>query len=166
MEVFYINQELENTLTDKVGESLIEVLKDVKAKDVLFVALGPDYSAGLTMRLLHKAGKVNGSLSDMIFVDLPFPGEEVEKYKGILKFLVPHMKSQAKKVVFVEAGTLTGNNFTWVKETCLEGGYSSEDIITVSLVEMNTSKFKCDIVGQHIDAMPEFWWEADLDVWK
>ena len=44
-------------------------------------------------------------------------------------------------------------------------GYENDDIITVALIEMNSSKFKCDYVQAYTDTIPEFYWERYNKHW-
>jgi hypothetical protein len=65
----------------------------------------------------------------------------------------------------VEAAVLSGNNYTWIKEMLLDMGYENDDIITVALIEMNSSVFKCDYVQAYTDTIPEFYWERYNKHW-
>ena len=69
------------------------------------------------------------------------------------------------KIILCEAAVLSGNNYTWIKERLLDMGYENDDIITVALLEMDSSKFKCDFVGEYVSDMPEFYWERYNKNW-
>ena len=106
-----------------------------------------------------------GTMLDMIGVDVPYPGEERDYYE--LKFKKESMILPVlyDKIILVEAAVLSGNNYTWIKERLLDRGYENDDIITVALIEMNSSKFKCDYVQAYTDTIPEFYWERYNKHW-
>jgi hypothetical protein len=72
---------------------------------------------------------------------------------------IKNLKYKYDKIILVEAAVLSGNNYTWLSKCLKDIGYKDEDIITVALLEMSSSIFKCNYVGEYVDSIPEFYWE-------
>ena len=165
----YISNELEETATCKVLASLQEIMDkewgDWKTDDVLVVCVSPDYSGAIGMRVLH------GLTRDRVFpyydtADVSFPDsseEFIQECKLEFRVLLGMWRTQVSKIVLIEAGILTGGNYTWMSRMIEEFGFQKP--ITVALVERVQSKFKCDVVGMYCEKMPTFWWEQYNKHW-
>lgn len=166
----YINEELEKQLNTKVAQLTKEFVSNLgfsgPAERLGVLCIGPDYSGTVAMRVLHGLAK-NRKLPTLICLDVPFPGEAHDNYQKIAEFLLPHLKEKFDVIVLIKAAVLSGKNYTWIVETLTkEGvGFDEKNIITVASVELESSSFKSKVVGQVVSDMPEFWWEADLEVW-
>ena len=155
-----------------IGRVLVN-LKEIMSKewgewvtdDVLVVCVSPDYSGIVGMRVLH------GLSRDRVFpyydsADVSFPDSDeefIEECKLEFRILLGKWRQSVSKIVLVEAGILTGGNYTWMSRMIDEFGF--ERPITVALVERVQSKFKCDVVGMYCEDMPTFWWEEDNKHW-
>lgn len=163
----YVNEELEKQLNAKVSyltKQLVDGL-GVPVERLGVICIGPDYSGTVAMQVLHGLAK-NRKLPEFVVLDVPYPGESKDHYQQVVKLLLPHLKQKLDVLVLVEAAVISGNNYTWLLETLTSpGGYEEKDIITVASLELQSSVFKSKIVGQVVEDMPEFWWEADLEVW-
>ena len=167
--VMYIGNEVEQRAISRVLVNLKELMTrkwgEWETNDVLVVCVSPDYSGMVGMRVLH------GLTRSRVFpyydsADVPFPDsseEFVEECKLEFRLLLGMWRTLVSKIVLVEAGILTGGNYTWMSKMIEEFGF--ELPITVALVERNKSKFKCDVVGMYCETMPEFWWEEDNKHW-
>ena len=165
----YISKEIEDQAIGRVIEGLKGVMSrewgEWVTDDVLVVCVSPDYSGIVGVRVLH------GLSRDRVFpyydcADVPFPDsseEFVEECKLEFRLLLGQWRQSVSKIVLVEAGILTGGNYTWMSRMIDEFGF--EKPITVALVERNQSKFKCDVVGEYCEQMPTFWWEEDNKHW-
>lgn len=164
----FISKELEYSLLEK----LVGLVKDLDLsvdRDKLGVfCVSPDYSSIVGLRVLHALSR-DGELPQYAFLDVAYPDDPKEKketYQQIVQMMLPYYKKALDKVIFVEAAVLTGNNYKWIKEEFIKAGFKEEDIITVALLESKDSVFKCDLVGQHVDDMPEFYWEEYNKHWE
>ncbi len=71
-----------------------------------------------------------------------------------------------KTVILVEAGVITGGNYTFMVNHLIELGFN---IVTVALFENEHSKFKCDVVGEYYDSKVqelEFYYERFNNHWN
>ena len=118
-------------------QGLLKRLPRVDPHDTVVLNVSPDYSSTVSMHIAHHLSE-EGTMLDIVSVDVPYPGEERDYYE--LKFKI--------------------------KERLLDRGYENDDIITVALTEMNSSKFKCDYVQAYTDTMPEFYWERYNKHWE
>jgi hypothetical protein len=145
-------------------QSLLRQLPKVDPFFTLVLNVSPDYSSTVSMQTAHYLSG-NGKMLDMHPVDVPYPKESKDLYEKQFKEDSKIFTYRYDKIILVEAAVLSGNNYTWLKEILLDLGYENDDIITVALLEMTTSKFKCDYVGEHTDTMPEFYWERYNSHW-
>ena len=165
----YIGKELEDELSDKVVRGLLWVMgirwKEWEVDDVLVVCVSPDYSGMIGVRVLHGLSK-GREFPCYAVADVPFPdsdSEVVNECKLEFRLLLGKWRSRVSKIILVEAGVLTGGNYTWMSRMIEEFGF--QEPITLALVEKEVSKFKCDVVGLYCEDMPEFWWEEDNSHW-
>jgi len=145
-------------------QGLLEKLPRVDPYDTVVLNVSPDYSSTVSMHIAHHLSE-EGSMLDMVGVEVPYPGEDKDYYEMEFKKKCRFLPILYGKVILVEAAVLSGNNYTWIKQMLLDRGFKDEDIITVALTEMNSSKFKCDYVQAYIDSMPEFYWERYNKHW-
>lgn len=116
------------------------------------------------MQVAHHLSE-EGRMLDLVGVDVPYPGEERGFYVREFKRLALGFPIRYDKIILCEAAVLSGKNYTWIKEVLLDRGYENDDIITVALLEMETSVFKSDFVGEYVKGMPEFYWERYNKHW-
>jgi hypothetical protein len=150
----YINPESEYALI----QDLFSKIPKVDSIRTVVLNVSPDYSSIVAMQLAHHLS-VEGKMLDLISVDVPYPKEDRLVYKERFEQISKDFKSKYDKIILVEAAVLSGNNYTWLTQCLRDIGYDDENIVTVSLLEMTTSIFKCDYVGEYVDSMPEFYWE-------
>jgi hypothetical protein len=145
-------------------QGLMQTLPKVDPYTTLVINVSPDYSSTVAMQIAHYLSD-EGKMLDLFELDVPYPGEGKDFY--LLKFIKEFEKHipKYKKVILCEAAVLSGKNYTWIKEVLLKYGYKDEDILTVALLEMKSSIFKSDFVGEYIDSMPEFYWEKYNKNW-
>ena len=139
-------------------QSLFKVIPNTNSIRTLVLNVSPDYSSIVAMQLAHHLS-VDGKMLDLVSVDVPYPQEDKDVYKEKFEQINKEFKNKYDKVILVEAAVLSGNNYTWLSKCLKDIGYKDEDIITVALLEMSSSIFKCNYVGEYIDSMPEFYWE-------
>lgn len=139
-------------------QSLFKVIPNTNSIRTLVLNVSPDYSSIVAMQLAHHLS-VDGKMLDLVSVDVPYPQEDKDVYKEKFEQINKEFKNKYDKVILVEAAVLSGNNYTWLSKCLKDIGYKDEEIITVALLEMSSSIFKCNYVGEYIDSMPEFYWE-------
>ena len=152
--MIHINYEKEYTLI----QSLFKKIPNTNSIRTLVLNVSPDYSSIVAMQLAHHLS-VDGKMLDLISVDVPYPQEDKNLYKKKFEKINKKFKKNYDKIILVEAAVLSGNNYTWLTQCLKDIEYKNEDIITVSLLEMSSSIFKCNYVGEYVENMPEFYWE-------
>jgi hypothetical protein len=169
--VFLIDAELEFSLIKKVCSEVKEKFEDLPdISKVGVICVSPDYSGTVGMRVFHNLvdkkfseGFPEGfpeKFPEYICVDTPLSSETADQeknYKVIIEVLAPYLKQKLEKLVLVSS--FDSNHYTWIKEGLLKANFAEEDLTFVSLVESKDSVFNADIVGEHIDLEPKFWWE-------
>lgn len=145
-------------------QELFKKLPAVDPYKTLVLNISPDYSSTVSMQIAHYLSQ-DGKMLDIEGVDVPFPGENRGYYEQDFKQLTLNFPTKYDKIILCEAAVLSGKNYTWLKEILLDRGYKNDEIITVALLEMNSSIFKSDYVGEYISDMPEFYWERYNKHW-
>jgi hypothetical protein len=139
-------------------QSLFKTIPNTNSIRTLVLNVSPDYSSIVAMQLAHHLS-VDGKMLDLVSVDVPYPQEDKGIYKEKFEQINKEFKNKYDKIILVEAAVLSGNNYTWLSKCLKDIGYKDEDIITVALLEMSSSIFKCDYVSEYVDSIPEFYWE-------
>jgi hypothetical protein len=155
---------IDNLKEYELIQGLLKRLPRVDPNDTLVINVSPDYSSTVSMQIAHHLSE-EGRMLDMFPLDVPYPGESIDNYQYEFKRGGQFIPYRYHKVILVEAAVLSGNNYTWIKEMLLDMGYENDDIITVALIEMNSSVFKCEYVQAYTDTMPEFYWERYNKHW-
>jgi hypothetical protein len=165
----YISKELEEEATDKVIRGLLWVMgmrwKEWETEDVLVVCVSPDYSGMIGLRVLHGLSK-GREFPNYAVADVPFPDsdeEVIDECKLEFRLLLGKWRNRVSRIILVEAGVLTGGNYTWMTRMIEEFGFDKP--ITVALIQREDSKFDCDVIGDYSSGMPTFWWEEDNKHW-
>lgn len=145
-------------------QGLLKRLPSVDSYTTLVLNVSPDYSSTVSMQVAHYLSAY-GRMLDIVGVDVPYPGEGKEDYEKVFKRVSLEFPIKYDKIILCEAAVLSGKNYKWIKEVLLDRGYENDDLITVSLLEMESSVFKCDFVGEYVREMPEFYWERYNKHW-
>lgn len=145
-------------------QSLMQQLPKVNPYTTLVINVSPDYSSTVAMQIAHYLSD-EGKMLDLFELDVPYPGETKEYYLEKFQKEFTEYVSKYDKVILCEAAVLSGKNYTWITKALLEYGYKKENIITVALLEMESSIFKSNFVGEYINTMPEFYWERYNKNW-
>lgn len=130
----------------------------------LIINVSPDYSSTISLHLAHHLS-ADGEMMTIIPVDVPYPDEDAGPYRN--EFIKKLPLFNKPKLVLVEAGIITGGNYTFMKEV-LEN-IPGKEVITVAQYENIHSKFKCDVVGRYYNweqEQLEFYWERENKHWK
>lgn len=163
----YVSRELEWTVLQELCRKLEKL--DTHPNHTLVVTVSPDYSATVGMHVAHHLSK-DGDMLDMSTIEVPFPGEDVLHYKqAFLNQLNENGIRKChyyKNIILVEAGVITGKNYTWITE-CLD--IAGITYHTAALFENLDSIYKSDVVGRYYresDRALEFYWERPNKHWK
>ena len=130
-------------------QSLMQQLPKVNPYTTLVINVSPDYSSTVAMQIAHYLSD-EGKMLDLFELDVPYPGETKEYYLEKFQKEFTEYVSKYDKVILCEAAVLSGKNYTW---------------ITKALLEMESSIFKSNFVGEYINTMPEFYWERYNKNW-
>ena len=135
----------------------------------LMLMVSPDFSGIVTTIMSQGISKPE---HDLIYVDcihVPDPDEEpklfVERFKSDWKNIQRGFETKPyNKFILVEAGVISGRNYSWLSEMMVEQmSVVPENILTVALYESIKSEFKCDLVSNYYNHKKEdlcFWWEV------
>jgi hypothetical protein len=162
----YVNRDHEWLTTQVVCKSLEAY--ETSPVNTCVAIVSPDYSASIGMHVAHHLSN-EGEMLDMLYIDVPYPDEAPDYYRD--KFLDPNNPNgivsfyKYDKVVLVEAGIITGGNYTFLEKVF---NLHKIDLITVAQYENVHSKFQSDVVGEYYDsevAELEFYWERYNKHW-
>ena len=159
---------------DHEWQTIQEVCKKLEAietspLDTCVAIVSPDYSSTVGMHIAHHLSK-DGEMLDIKGIDVPFPDEPTDVYYDA--FLEPkgvdsvRRFAMYKRVILVEAGIITGKNYTFLKNVFT---LHNIEVITVAQYENVHSQFQSDIVGAYYDSEVEeleFYWERYNKHWK
>lgn len=136
----------------------------IHPEDTVVLNVSPDYSSTVAMQLAHYLSK-DGEMLNMVSVDVAYPDEDNTKYhKKFSKQITKLLKY--KTVILVEAGVITGKNYTFMHKELVDAGYN---VISVALYESDASEFKSDVVGRYYDPLEgelEFYFETYNKHWE
>jgi len=161
MNSLYIDQDWELKLIDNVANSIRRsnwLDKDptlFSDQKIAILQLSYEYSGLFAQVLAHRLSSS----------DEPMPIEPVNiPYKNEFEIEIhPDKLDPYHKLIVLDSGCLSGNNFTKVKKRLIDYGYSSKDIIFVCLACSSESVFKpdhCPLLFDGAKAMIHFWWEC------
>lgn len=136
-------------------------------KQTLMVMVSPDFSGIVTTILAQAVSPDDGEMMYVDVIHVPDPDEDRELFKTRFRHDFPQIQKSFEaepmtKFILVEAGIISGRNYTWVVEEMMKFGVPRENIITVALFQNIHSAFECDYVGEYYDDTKEdlcFWWE-------
>ncbi len=137
---------------------------EINPTDTLILNVSPDYSSIISQWMIHEFSK-DGEHVEMIGVEVPYPDQSWKGYE--LNFMIQFKEypDHYKNFVLVEAGVITGNNYTWLTNCMFKDFDITPDrILTTALYQNKNSIFRCDCVGEEFDSNIEeicFSWERE-----
>lgn len=151
-ELYFVDRHKELVLYQRVVDKLKKNTKfDINPEDTLLINVSPDYSSIISMLLLHEFSR-DGEILDMFNVEVPYPDQLPNPFQ--LKFeetFKTYVKSY-KNFILVEAGVISGRNYTWLIDTMTNMfNIEKENILTVALCQNIHSQFDCDVIGELYD---------------
>ena len=162
MDCLYVDQSWELKLIDSVADSIRRsnwLNGDPKISDedqkIAILQLSYEYSGLFAQVLAHRLS-LSGEPMSIEPVNIPYKNEfEVQIH--------PDKLDPYAKLIVLDSGCLSGNNFTKVKKLLIDYGYNSKDIIFVCLACSSESVFKpdhCPLLFDGTKSMIHFWWEC------
>ena len=161
MNALYIDQDWELKLIDNVADAIRRsnwldgdptLFSDQK---IAILQMSYEYSGLFAQVLAHRLS-VSGEPMSIEPVNIPYKNEfEVQIH--------PDKLDPYHKLIVLDSGCLSGNNFTKVKHLLIEYGYSPKDILFVCLACSSESMFKpdhCPLLFDGAKSMIHFWWEC------
>jgi hypothetical protein len=148
----------------QLTQRLIHMFPKVEPITTAVFCVSPDYSSGVAMQVAHHLSD-RGNMPDLHMVEVPYPKESIDQYIEELDILLDSIVGRYDKIVLVEAAVLSGNNYTWIVDMICSRGFEREDIIATALIQKADSIFECDLVGDYVTDMPEFYWERYNKHW-
>jgi hypothetical protein len=163
----YVSLEEEKFTIVKMCE-LLET-KKFHPSDTVVAMVSPDYSATIAMHVAHHLS-ADGEMLDIIPVPVAYPDEDPEPnrrtFMNVKNPYGLHAFKKYKKVILVEAGIITGNNYKYLTE--LFKNKTDLEVYTVAQYENVHSVYKSDFVGRYYDSEKqelEFYWERYNKHW-
>lgn len=139
-------------------QRLIHQVPECEPTTTAVLCVSPDYSSNVAMQVCHHLSK-RGIMPSFFWVDVPYPKEDVRPYVIQFSEFLEGLTPQYEKIYLVEAAVLSGNNYTWLVHMLMDHGFDRDDICTVALIQKADSIFDCDVVGDYVVDMPEFYFE-------
>jgi len=102
-----VNREEEWITIQKVCKDLEEY--GINPLNALILNISPDYSSSISMHIAHHLSSM-GEMMEMIPVGVPYPDEDPRPYRDAFMKKLPLLTKN--KIVLVEAGIITGSNYT------------------------------------------------------
>jgi hypothetical protein len=166
-EILNVSFNDEQFLIENIASELIR--DGFSADNTVVITVSTDYSSiiGQTLRHLLSSG---GEICDGFGIDVPYPDEQWGyKYLSELNSVMDIYghKLQGKRVLLVEAGVISGGNYTFLDNYLRQRGITN--IYTVAMFESTGSVYNSSYVGEYYNNNDEdltFWWEMDNNHWK
>lgn len=134
----------------------------------LMLMVSPDFSGIVTTIMAQQLSTPGEPLMYVDCIHVPDPDEDPKLFRERFIRDWPSIQRSfedkpMEKFILVEAGVISGRNYTWLVDTMVNQlSVPKDNILTVALYESVCSEYKCDIVGDHYCHLEEdlcFWWE-------
>jgi len=147
-----IDRDWELRLIDKVCD---DVRTSFGVVDCAILQLSYEYSGLLAQLMAHKLSVSDGPL-DIEPVNIPYAGEFTVR-------IHPDQLDPYQKLIVVDSGCLSGNNFHNIEKLLIDYGFSRSRLCFCTLACDLRSRFKPDICPLWFNGetdMVHFWWET------
>lgn len=152
----YIDRNWEAKSIDKICQEIrlfpsIDLLKD----KIAILQLSYEYSGLMAQLIAHKLS-VKDEPIDIEPVNIPYKNE-------FEAFIHPDQLDPYNKLIVVDSGCLSGNNFTKIQNKLLDYGFRRNDLFFTCIACDLNSVFKPDFCPIYFDGdhyMITFWWET------
>ena len=152
----YIDRDWETKSIDRICQEIrsfpnINLLQD----KIVILQLSYEYSGLMAQLMAHKLS-LKGEPLDIEPVNIPYKNE-------FEAFIHPDQLDPYDKLIVVDSGCLSGNNFTKIYKKLLDYGFKHSDLFFTCIACDLNSVFKpnfCPIYFDGDQYMIHFWWET------
>ena len=155
MNSVYVSQQYELKLIDDVASSIRKSGLLDGDQNIGILQLSYEYS-GLFAQILSHRLSLSGEPMPIEPVNIPYKNE-------FPVFIHPDKLDPYTKLIVLDSGCLSGNNFTKVKKQLIDYGFSPHNLCFVCLACSTESIFKpdhCPLLFDGASSMIHFWWEC------
>jgi hypothetical protein len=155
----FIDREWETKAIDKICEYITDYdLFDFALNKIAILQLSYEYSGLMAQLMSHKLSVKNEPL-DIEPVNIPYKNE-------FEAFIHPDQLDPYSKLIVVDSGCLSGNNFKKIEQRLLDYGFDRSHLFFACVACDLNSIFKPDFCPIYFDGdnyMINFWWETKTD---
>ena len=152
----YIDREWETKCLDRICEEIsINFLPNLQTEKVAILQLSYEYSGLMAQLMAHKLSTNNEPL-DIEPVNIPYKNE-------FETFIHPDQLDPYEKLIIIDSGCLSGNNFKKIEKKLLDYGYPRLQLYFTCVACDLNSIFRpdfCPIYFNGDEHMVSFWWET------
>jgi hypothetical protein len=155
MNSVYVSQQYELRLIDDVASSIRKSGFLEGDQNIGILQLSYEYS-GLFAQILSHRLSLSGEPMPIEPVNIPYKDE-------FPVFIHPDKLDPYTKLIVLDSGCLSGNNFTKVQKQLIDYGFKKEHLQFVCLACSTESIFKpdhCPLLFDGTSSMIHFWWEC------
>jgi len=152
----YIDRDWETKSIDKICQEIrLFPSIDLNQDKVAILQLSYEYSGLMAQLMAHKLSMKDEPL-DIEPINIPYKNE-------FEAFIHPDQLDPYNKLVVVDSGCLSGNNFTKIYNKLLDYGFKQSDLFFTCIACDLNSIFQPDFCPIYFDGnqyMVHFWWET------
>jgi hypothetical protein len=152
----YIDREWETKCLDRICEEIsINFLPNLQTEKVAILQLSYEYSGLMAQLMAHKLS-TNHEPLDIEPVNIPYKNE-------FETFIHPDQLDPYEKLIIIDSGCLSGNNFKKTEKKLLDYGYPRLQLYFTCVACDLNSIFRpdfCPIYFNGDTTMVHFWWET------
>lgn len=152
----YIDQKWELKCIDKICDYIKDTgLFDFELDKIAILQLSYEYSGLMAQLMAHKLA-VNNEPLDIEPVNIPYKNE-------FEAFIHPDQLDPYTKLIVVDSGCLSGNNFRRIEKKLLDYGFQKSDLFFTCVACDLNSIFQPDFCPVYFNGdtdMVTFWWET------
>lgn len=155
MNSVYVSQQYELKLIDDVASSIRKSGLLEGDQNIGILQLSYEYSGLFAQILSHKLSLL-GEPMPIEPVNIPYKNE-------FPVFIHPDKLDPYTKLIVLDSGCLSGNNFTKVQKQLIDYGFKKENLQFVCIACSTESIFQpdhCPLLFDGTSSMIHFWWEC------
>lgn len=158
----YIDRDWETKCIDKICDSIRDTGDfDFELDKIAVLQLSYEYSGLMAQLISHKLSHRNEPL-DIEPVNIPYKNE----FEAIIH---PDQLDPYDKLIVVDSGCLSGNNFRNIQNKLLDYGFKRKNLFFTCVACDLNSVFKpdfCPVYFNGDNTMITFWWETKTDKFR
>lgn len=162
MKALYIDREWETKLIDKICQQVrLYPTIDLFTDKLAILQLSYEYSGLMAQLMSHKLSATNEPI-DIEPVNIPYKNE-------FDAFIHPDQLDPYDKLIIVDSGCLSGNNFTKINQKLLDYGFKQDDLFFTCIACDLNSIFQPDFCPVYFNGdkdIVHFWWETKTNKFK